>query len=411
MVKRRTTSFGKDLTIEHYDEILADIAGLLEEARVAAARTVNAFMTATYWAIGLRIVEHEQSGEKRAEYGEAIITRLSADLSARFGRGFGRSNLFQMRAFYLAYSDKAPFLSRRRRPCDSEKKVQTASGQFVEAGITEKVQTASVLSSNDLSELGRCFPLSWSHYVQLLSLENPEARTFYEAESIRGGWTVRQLARQIDSQFYERALLSKNKSALLRKGRVAKPEDAITPEAEIKDPYVLEFLRLKDEYSENDLESALVLQLESFLLELGGDFAFIGRQRRLRVGNEWYRVDLLFYHRRLRCLVVIDLKLGKFTHADAGQMHLYLNYAREHWTLPNENPPVGLVLCAHKDADVAHYALEGLPNKVLAAEYRMALPDEKSLAAELERTRRVIEGRHQVKVPRDSCDQGGRKGS
>jgi hypothetical protein len=155
---------------------------------------------------------------------------------------------------------------------------------------------------------------------------------------------------------------------------------------------VLEFLGLRDEYSESELEEALIRQLENFLLELGGDFAFIGRQRRLRVGDEWYRVDLLFFHRRLRCLVVIDLKLGKLTHADAGQMHLYLNYAREHWTNPGENPPVGLILCAQRDAAVAHYALEGLPNKVLAAEYRTTLPDEEVLAAEVERTRKYLEG-------------------
>jgi hypothetical protein len=161
----------------------------------------------------------------------------------------------------------------------------------------------------------------------------------------------------------------------------------------VKDPFILEFLNLKDEYSESDLESALVAQLELFLLELGGDFAFIGRQRRLRVGDEWYRVDLLFFHRRLRSLVVIDLKLGRFTHADAGQMHLYLNYAREHWTLPDENPPVGLILCAQKDEAVAHYALEGLKNKVLAAEYRTTLPDEKTLIAELERSTRRLETR------------------
>ena len=137
---------------------------------------------------------------------------------------------------------------------------------------------------------------------------------------------------------------------------------------------------LKDEYSETDLEEALIRHLETFLLELGGDFTFVGRQRRLRIGDEWYRIDLLFFHRRLRCLVVIDLKLGKFTHADAGQMHLYLNYAREHWTHPDENPPVGLILCAQKDEALAHYALEGLPNKVLAAEYRTALPEEKLIA-------------------------------
>ena len=153
---------------------------------------------------------------------------------------------------------------------------------------------------------------------------------------------------------------------MLRKGSEVRPEDAVSPEEEIKDPFVLEFLGLRDEYSESELEAALILQLENFLLELGGDFAFVGRQRRLRVGDEWYRVDLLFFHRRLRCLVVIDLKLGKLTHADAGQMHLYLNYAREHWTNPGENPPVGLILCAHRDAAVARYALEGLPNRPLA---------------------------------------------
>ena len=185
---------------------------------------------------------------------------------------------------------------------------------------------------------------------------------------------------------------------MLKKGAVPKPEDLVNPEEEIKDPFILEFLNLKDEYAESDLEEALIRQLEDFLMELGSDFAFVGRQRRLRIGDEWYRVDLLFFHRHLRCLVVIDLKLGKFTHADAGQMHLYLNYAREHWTHPDENPPVGLILCAQKDAAVAHYALEGLPNKVLAAEYKMNLPDEKTLTAELERTRKMLEGRTSGKM-------------
>ena len=169
-----------------------------------------------------------------------------------------------------------------------------------------------------------------------------------------------------------------------RREPCAKPGEALSPEEEIKDPFVLEFLGLKDEYSESDLEEALIRELETFLLELGGDFTFVGRQKRLRIGDEWYRIDLLFFHRKLRCLVVIDLKLGKFTHADAGQMHLYLNYAREHWTNDGENPPVGVILCTQKDAAVVHYALEDLPNKVLAAEYRTTLPDEKTLATELE---------------------------
>jgi len=215
----------------------------------------------------------------------------------------------------------------------------------------------------------------------------------YETEALRGGWSVRQLDRQINSQFYERTALSRDKAAMLRKAEKALPEDLVQPEEEIKDPFVLEFLGLKDEYSETDLEEALIRHLETFLLELGGDFCFIGRQKRLRIGDEWYRVDLLFFHRRLHCIVIIDLKIGKFSHADVGQMHLYLNYAREHWMHDDENPPVGLILCAQKDDAVARYALEGLPNKVMAAEYRTALPDEKALVAEIERTQALLEGR------------------
>ena len=360
-----------------YEAVLTEVASILEEARREAARSVNAVATATYWLVGWRIVEHEQEGKERARYGERLIERLSRDLTARFGRGFGRRNLFQMKAFYLAYREK----------------VQTVSALSQSTARPGKVQTVSALSPEALPGLAAQFPLPWSHYVKLMAIKSLEARAFYEAEDIRGGWNLKQLGRQIDSQFYERALLSKNKAALLGKGRAARPEDAMTPEEHIKDPYVLEFLGLKDEYSESDLEDALIAKLEGFLLELGGDFAFIGRQRRLRIGDEWYRVDLLFFHRRLRCLVVIDLKLGKFTHADAGQMHLYLNYAREHWTVPGENPPVGLILCAQKDAAVAHYALEGLPNKVLAAEYRMTLPNEEALVAELTRTRQLLEQR------------------
>jgi hypothetical protein len=177
---------------------------------------------------------------------------------------------------------------------------------------------------------------------------------------------------------------------MLTKSNQRLSEDEVTAEEEVKDPLVLEFLGLKDEYSESTLEAALIQQLETFLLELGNDFTFVGRQRRLRVGDAWYRVDLLLFHRRLRCLVIIDLKVGKFTHADVGQMHLYCNFAKEHWTNPEENPPVGLILCAERDAAVARYALDGLPNKILAAEYRTTLPDVRLLAAEIERTRKLL---------------------
>ena len=241
-----------------------------------------------------------------------------------------------------------------------------------------------------IETLASRLPLSWSHYTRLIRLKSNDAFTFYHGEALRGGWTIKQLDRQITSKFYERALLSKNKAAMLTTGGKETPADTLTPDEEIRDPLVLEFLNLRDEYSETDLEDALIRHLETFLMELGSDFAFIGRQRRLRIGSEWYRVDLLFFHRRLRCLVVIDLKLGKFTHADAGQMHLYLNYAREHWTHEAENPPVGLILCAEKDESVARYALENLGSKVLAREYQMLLPNEKLLAAELEKTRHQL---------------------
>lgn len=281
--------------IDGYGALFADLVAVIEDARRAAARSVNAVMTATYWLIGRRIVEQEQGGQARAGYGEMIIDCLAADLTSRFGRGFGRRNLFQMRAFYLAYPQILQTPSVQSAPGPGPEKVQTLSAQCTSA-------TSTALASR--------FPLPWSHYVRLLGVKNDHARDFYENEALRGGWSIRQLDRQIGSQFYERTALSRNKVAMLTKGARPRPEDHVTPEEEIKDPYVLEFLGLKDEYSESEIEAALIAKLEAFLLELGGDFTFVGRQRRLRVGDEWYRIDLLFFQRRLRCLVIIDLKVG-----------------------------------------------------------------------------------------------------
>ncbi len=244
--------------------------------------------------------------------------------------------------------------------------------------------------------MANLFKLPWSAYVRLLSVKNPNARAFYETEALRSGWSVRQLDRQISSQFYERIALSKNKAAMLEKSEAAEPGDAITPEEAIKDPFVLEFLELKDEYSESEIEEALIQHLTDFLLELGDDFAFIGRQRRLRIDDNWFRVDLVFFHRRLRCIVIADLKVGRFSYADAGQMHMYLNYARENWMKPGENPPVGLILCTEKGAAEVHYTLDNLPNKVLAAEYQTVLPEEMVLAKELERSRDELERRKKL---------------
>jgi predicted nuclease of restriction endonuclease-like (RecB) superfamily len=230
------------MLITNYDNIHAEIVELLESSRRTAARNINSVMTAAYWEIGRRIVEYEQAGEQRAAYGEELLLRLSADLTKRFGRGFSRQNLQQMRNFYLFWAEIN----------------QTPSGKL---------------------------DLPWSAYVRLMSVKNAEARLFYETEALRNGWSVRQLDRQVNTQFYERTALSLNKAKMLKNGAVAKPEDVLTPEEAIKDPFVLEFLDLKDEYSESELEEALIQHMADFLLELGDDFAFVGRQRRLRLDD------------------------------------------------------------------------------------------------------------------------------
>lgn len=347
-----------------YSVFCRGIVELLEDSRRAAGRAVNSILTVAYWEIGRRIVEEEQQGRRKADYGDKLIDQLAKDLTARFGRGFSRTNVFQMRQFYLAFGGMVQTPSEQSL---EDKKVQTVSGQSIAPPV---------------------FPLSWSHYVRLLSVQDDNAREFYERESLRGGWSVRQLDRQIASQFYERSKAAKRSPAV--KGQAG---DELTADEHIRDPFILEFLGLKDEYSESELEEALILHLEHFLLELGGDFTFVARQKRLRVGDQWYRVDLLLFHRRLRCLILIDLKLGRFSHADAGQMNLYLNYAREHWTNPDENAPIGLILCSERNEAVAHYALGNLTNQVFTREYRLSLPDESVLIQEIAMTRKALQER------------------
>ena len=287
---------------DSYGDIHSAIVHLLEEARHAAARSVNALMSASYWEIGRRIVEAEQGGQERAEYGKALLKRLSTDLTTRFGRGFSERNLEQMRGFYLCWP--------------TERISQTVSAKLGENDLGGS-------TSINLPVLANIFPLPWSAYVRLLSVKNAQARAFYETEALRGGWTVRQLDRQINSQFFERTALSRNQVAMLEKGEI----------------------------------------------------------------------DLLFFHRCLKCLVIIDLKAGRFSYADVGQMHLYLNYAKAHWMREGENPPIGLILCASKDAAEAHYALDGLPNTILAAEYKTVLPSEKQIEEALQRARLDLENR------------------
>jgi len=388
MAKHRKTT---EIAIPNvpYDGLVGNIAELLEESRRTTARAINGILTATYWDIGRRIVEFEQGGEARAEYGTELLKRLSIDLTERFGRGFSKRNLEQMRGFYsgweIAQTPSAQFEARVRLPAEllepMGKIFQTASGTLSIA------QTPSAQFSGHLFT---AFPLSWSHYTRLMAVEKPLARAFYEAEAIRGGWSVRQLDRQIGTQFFERTSNSKQQAAMLARGQRPKPEDAVAVDDEIRDPNLLEFLNLKDEYSESELEDALVEHLESFLLELGAGFTFVARQKRIRIGTEWYRIDLLLFHRRLKCLVVIDLKLGKFTHADAGQMSLYLTYAKRHLKEAGENDPVGIILCSGKDDAVVEYAMGEINARVFASKYLTQLPDEEMLRKEIEATRRAL---------------------
>jgi predicted nuclease of restriction endonuclease-like (RecB) superfamily len=380
-----------------YGGLVARISSLLEQGRRATVRTTNAILTATYWEVGRQIVEYEQGGKAQAEYGDVLLKRLGLDLTSRVGRGFGWRNLFSMRNFYLGWEicpTPSGQLQARVKCATLSSEPDTPKLQTVSAKLQPVVPTQ--LPFNPSASLLDAFPLPWSHYVRLMSVEDDFARWFYEEEAIRGAWSVRQLARQIGTQFFERTAHSRNKEAMLLKGRQAKPEDAVTLEETIRDPYLLEFLNLKDEYSETELEDAIIRHLQTFLLEMGGAFTFVARQRRIRIGDVWYRMDLVLFHRLLRCLVIIDLKIGEFTHADAGQMNLYLNYAQEHLVLPGEGVPVGLILCSQKDDAVVHYAMGGIQAKVFASKYLTKLPAPEVLRQEILKTQHALRTRAAV---------------
>ena len=352
------------LGIKSYQELISRIGLSIDEGRRLAARNVNSILVATYWSVGRWIVEFEQQGKDRAAYGEMLIERISQDLTKRYGKGWGENQLLDIRQFYLTYRGL--------------EKPHTLCGELETSKTV--LQSASITP--------RALSLSWSHYRFLMRIEDPAKRQFYDVECDKGNWSVRQLDRQIQSMLYERTALSKRKPAVIQKANsnpiVARPED------EIRDPYVLDFLGLRDEYSESDLEDALVHHLESFLLELGAGFAFIARQKRFMVGGKHYRIDLLLYHRILRCLVLIDLKIGEFNHADAGQMNFYLNWAKKEAVLLGENEPVGIILCAGKDKAYVQYALGNLNNKIFVSNYKLKLPKAEELRKEVLRGRNLF---------------------
>ena len=339
-------------------KFFTQIFDLLQSARSKVLQTVNQTMVLTYFEIGRMIVEEEQQGKERAEYGKRIIKELSKVLTVEFGKGFSERNIEQMRQFYLVYS-----------------KPQTLSADFKNIS-----QTTSAESKNEISEaVSRNFNLSWSHYLKLMRIDDENERKFYEIESFKNNWSVRELQRQFDSALYTRLVLSRDKDKvkeLSEKGLVLeKPKDAI------KDPYILEFIGLPEhtQYSESDLEQELIDKLEHFLLELGNGFTFVARQKRISFDEKHFRIDLVFYNRILRCFVLIDLKIGEIKHQDLGQMQMYVNYYDREVRLKDENKTIGIVLCKDKSKSVVEYTLPENNEQIFASKYQTVLPTKEEL--------------------------------
>lgn len=352
--------------------LITELRGLIQSARRAAATTVNTLQVLTNFEIGRRIVEHEQKGEKRAGYGKELLKTLSAQLTEEFGRGFSEDNLSRMRNFYLVWKDRVGEFPRSLRGNSG-----VIPYQPTENPILDQIgMQASDRSGRPL------FTLSWSHYVLLLTIKNPDERSFYEIEAEREGWSVPELKRQVVSALYERLALSRDKEGvrqLSQKGHViTKPQDML------KEPYVLEFLGLDEKagYTESDLETSIIDRLETFLLELGKGFLFEARQKRFTFDEDHFFVDLVFYNRLLRCYVLIDLKLGKLTHQDLGQMQMYVNYFDRFVKTPDENPTIGILLCKRKKDAVVELTLPDEAN-IHAREYQLYLPSKEVLRQKL----------------------------
>ncbi len=320
-------------TKPNYNQLLASIGLTIDKARQNAVKAINTELVKANWEIGRHIIEFEQQGNERAEYGTDLLARLSKDLKQLYGKGFGRRNILDMRRFYLAY---------------------------------QKWQTVSA-------------KLSWSHYISLISISDEVARKFYEKQAINQNLSVRELDRQVNSALFERLALSKDKKGVLQlseKGHIiTQPHEAV------KDPYVLDFLKIPQSHrmTEKHLEQKIIDNLQQFLLELGKGFAFVARQFRISLRNKHYSVDLVFYHRILKCFVLIDLKTKKVNHGDIGQMNLYLNYFKAEENVESDSEPIGIILSAEKDEVMVEYAMGGISNKIFVSKYQLYLPDKKQL--------------------------------
>lgn len=381
------------------NELVSIIGETQHFFKLQASRQVDTALTLRNWLFGYYIAEYELNGADRAEYGQKLFKEIAKRLEKQGFRQIRERHLYLCKDFYMAYQNilrtvSAKFYLNGLQQVVilrtvTAKLIRTADSAIETPNIADVqiLQTVPTKSQTDVDKLIN--ELSFSHFIELLKADSPLKRSFYEMEALKNCWSVRELQRAMNSMLYERTGLSANKQAVIDKQ--ANPE-RLSPEDVFRNPYILEFLGLKEEteYSESQLEQAIINHLQTFLLELGKGFCFETRQKRITFDNKHYRIDLVFYHRVLRCNVLIDLKLGEFSHADAGQMNVYLNYYRENETHEGDNPPIGIILCASKNENLVKYATTGLPQKVFVNKYMLSLPQEAELKKIIEEEQRKI---------------------
>ncbi len=373
------------------------IATILDDARSRVARSINTAMVHAYWLIGREIVEVDQRGAERAGYGEGLMKRVAARLSARFGRGFSLASLKRMKQFYLAFPRGSALVDA------GDGKGSTALRLSAEADGGEKGSVALSLSAG----ASPLFPptLAWSHYLVLLRVDRTEARSFYEIEAARESWSVRELERQVAALLFDRLARNKSPEQVLELAR--KGQQVSVPSDVLKDPFVLEFADLRENPAaqERDLEQAIIDRLEDFLLEMGKGFCFVARQKRMTLEGDHFYVDLVFYNRLLRCFVLVDLKMGKLTHQDLGQLQMYVNYFDRFQREEHEAKTIGIVLCSDKNDAMVRITLPDDNEQILAARYQLYLPTEAELRAELEREREEAERVLRLTAPDDRSEK------
>ncbi len=360
------------------------VVSILEEARSHVVRSVNNNTILAYWLIGREIVEEIQSSEERAEYGKQVLEHLSIQLGTKYGKGFSVANLKNFRQFYQVFQKRLichPSVS--ELPDNQKRYLPGSESKYPSKALSTKTILSAEFYPN----------LTWSHYRALMRVANDDARLFYELEAAECGWSKIQLERQIQTSYFERILKNKGKEGLLPTNRERLPGEMLSSVHLLKSPYVLEFLDLPDNPSlhENDLEQAIISNLQSFLLELGKGFSFVARQKHIRFDDDDFYVDLVFYNFILKCFLLIDLKIGKLTHRDVGQMDGYVRLFEDQFKVPGDNPTIGLILCSDKGEAVAKYSVLKEGKQIFAAKYMNFLPTEEELKLELERERRLIE--------------------